>query len=231
MAATTEEPTDAVGPVPFKDSAGAVPLPADSAIASRPSDPKLWVRHFQGTWVLDTHLPGVVDICKGGFTPRRGDVLLASPPKCGTTWLKALAFATMARGVHPPGHAGHPLLRLNPHDCVPFLELLFAAEQGSKMDALPLPRLMATHMHHSLLPSSISNNPDCKIVYICSTASAASNNTTQQAWRIIHLAGSRRTWWFLCGTSPEELVSPIPPSLTCSRPPARGCRRAAHSFA
>ncbi|KAJ1258687.1 hypothetical protein BS78_10G094700 [Paspalum vaginatum] len=167
MAATTEEPTDAVGPVPFKDSAGAVPLPADSAIASRPSDPKLWVRHFQGTWVLDTHLPGVVDICKGGFTPRRGDVLLASPPKCGTTWLKALAFATMARGVHPPGHAGHPLLRLNPHDCVPFLELLFAAEQGSKMDALPLPRLMATHMHHSLLPSSISNNPDCKIVYIC----------------------------------------------------------------
>jgi hypothetical protein len=35
------------------------------------------------------------------------------------------------------------------------------------MGALPSPRLMATHMHHAILPASISNNPDCKIVYIC----------------------------------------------------------------
>ncbi|RLM73689.1 cytosolic sulfotransferase 17-like [Panicum miliaceum] len=26
---------------------------------------------------------------------------------------------------------------------------------------------MATHMHHAILPASISNSPDCKIVYIC----------------------------------------------------------------
>lgn len=171
--AATEEPGAAVGPVPFKDGTGAaVPLPAISTITSRPSDPKLWVRYYQGTWVLDIHLPGVVSIHQGSLTPRRGDVILASPPKCGTTWLKALAFATMARGVYPPApapgcHAEHPLLRLNPHDCVPFLEMLFSAGQGSKMEALPSPRLMATHMHHSLLPASISNNPDCKIVYIC----------------------------------------------------------------
>jgi hypothetical protein len=35
------------------------------------------------------------------------------------------------------------------------------------MEALPSPRLMATHMHHSVLPASISENPHCKIVYIC----------------------------------------------------------------
>ncbi|RCV13922.1 hypothetical protein SETIT_2G385200v2 [Setaria italica] len=141
--ATSNEP-DAVGPVPFKDIAGAVPL---TTVSGYPSDPKLWQ----------------------SFTPRRGDVVLASPPKCGTTWLKALAFATMARGVYPPVDAEpHPLVRLNPHDCVPFMEMLFAAGQGrSKMDALPSPRLMATHMHHSILPASIKDNADCKIIYIC----------------------------------------------------------------
>ncbi|BAT00066.1 Os07g0148500 [Oryza sativa Japonica Group] len=85
----------------------------------------------------------------------------------------------MARRAHPPPPAvgdgdaqllHHPLLRLNPHDCVPFMEKLFAAGLGSKiMDALPSPRLMATHMHHSLLPTSISDNLDCEIIYICSS--------------------------------------------------------------
>ncbi|KAF8668659.1 hypothetical protein HU200_051838 [Digitaria exilis] len=75
----------------------------------------------------------------------------------------------MARGTYPPAHAEHPLLRLNPHDCVPFIDMLFAdaASGRSKMDALPSPRLMATHMPHALLPASISDNPDCKIIYIC----------------------------------------------------------------
>ncbi|KAF8664170.1 hypothetical protein HU200_054918 [Digitaria exilis] len=75
----------------------------------------------------------------------------------------------MARRAHPPSNAGHPLLRLNPHDCVPFMDMLFAdgATGSRKMDALPSPRIMNTHMHHALLPASISDNPDCKIIYIC----------------------------------------------------------------
>jgi len=58
-------------------------------------------------------VPGIMIVQRGLFAPRRGDVVLASVSKCGTTWLKALAFATMARGAHPPAQ---PLLRLNPHD-------------------------------------------------------------------------------------------------------------------
>ncbi|RLN34639.1 cytosolic sulfotransferase 5-like [Panicum miliaceum] len=75
----------------------------------------------------------------------------------------------MARGAYPLAGAGHPLLRLNPHDCIPFMEMLFAdGSAGSrKMVTLPSPRLMATHMHHAILHASLSNNPDCKIVYIC----------------------------------------------------------------
>ncbi|RCV33369.1 hypothetical protein SETIT_7G079100v2 [Setaria italica] len=168
-------------PVPFKDVGGgdgdagqqdadasAPEEYASAVISDLPSNPKLFLRRYQGTWVLESWVPGIVAIQRG-FAPRGGDVILASPPKCGTTWLKALAFATMARGVHPPaGDPGHPLLRVNPHDCVPFMEKLFAAGLGSKvMDALPSPRLMATHMHHSVLPASIKKNPDCKIVYIC----------------------------------------------------------------
>uniref|UniRef100_A0A0E0R7D0 Sulfotransferase n=1 Tax=Oryza rufipogon TaxID=4529 RepID=A0A0E0R7D0_ORYRU len=177
MDSTTNQPT-LLGPVPlpFNDAIAAGDTPAvdpglmeeyGSIISSLPSNPKMHLNCYQ-------EVPGIIAIQRrggGGFTPRRrGDVVLASPPKCGTTWLKALAFATMARRAHPPAAADgvqHPLLRLNPHDCVPFMEKLFAAGLGSKMDALPSPRPMATHMHHSLLPTSITDNLDCKIIYIC----------------------------------------------------------------
>ncbi|XP_066347660.1 cytosolic sulfotransferase 12-like [Miscanthus floridulus] len=137
------------------------PARADASGALPPSS-----SGTRGTWVLEPWVPGIIAIQRGAFfTLRDGDVVLASPPKCGTTWLKALAFVIMARGVHPPaGHPEHPLLHLNPHDCVLFMEKLFATEWGSQaMEALPSPRLM----HHSILPASISENPHCKIVYIC----------------------------------------------------------------
>ncbi|XBI31997.1 hypothetical protein VPH35_055505 [Triticum aestivum] len=123
---------------------------------------------YKGTWVMEGWIPGIVQIQNGGgFTPRPGDVILASPPKCGTTWLKALAFATMARRAHPPAAPDHPLLRHTPHDCVPFMEVIVSGGWGNKLDALPSPRLLSTHMPYSTLPASITKNPDRKIVYIC----------------------------------------------------------------
>nr|CAB3484369.1 unnamed protein product [Digitaria exilis] len=168
-------------PVPFKDvvvvgngnddddAGGQLDAEMEAMVSALPSNTKLFLRRYQGTWVLEPWVPGIVAIQRGGLAPRNGDVVLASAPKCGTTWLKALAFATMARAAHPSAGGGeHPLLRANPHDCVPFMEKLFAAGLGSKvMDALPSPRIMATHMHHSLLPASIADNPHCKIVYVC----------------------------------------------------------------
>jgi hydroxyjasmonate sulfotransferase len=124
------------------------------------------MRQCQGAWLPHQRVPGLLSF-QGRFTPRPGDVLLASPPKCGTTWLKALSFATMARAAYPPGDDGHPLLRLNPHACVPMVDDLFCAGQETKLDALPSPRLMNTHLHHSLLPPSVAQNPGCKIVYVC----------------------------------------------------------------
>uniref|UniRef100_A0ACD5WRF4 Uncharacterized protein n=1 Tax=Avena sativa TaxID=4498 RepID=A0ACD5WRF4_AVESA len=121
---------------------------------------------YQGGWVIYHRIRGLLSF-QQRFTPRSGDVLLASPPKCGTTWLKALSFATMARAAYPPNAAEHPLLRLNPHDCVPFVDDLFSAGHHDQLEALPSPRLMNTHMQHAQLPPSVADNPDCKIVYVC----------------------------------------------------------------
>ncbi|KAL6660727.1 hypothetical protein ACP70R_001762 [Stipagrostis hirtigluma subsp. patula] len=52
----------------------------------------------------------------------------------------------MVRRAYPPGAADHPLRRLNPHQCVPFLGGLFSSGREGKLDALPSPRLMNTHM-------------------------------------------------------------------------------------
>nr|ABG21957.1 Sulfotransferase domain containing protein, expressed [Oryza sativa Japonica Group]BAG92722.1 unnamed protein product [Oryza sativa Japonica Group] len=38
---------------------------------------------------------------------------------------------------------------------------------GGKIDELPSPRLMSTHMQHAALPKSIADEPGCKVVYIC----------------------------------------------------------------
>ncbi|KAM3205982.1 hypothetical protein ACQJBY_061584 [Aegilops geniculata] len=159
-----------VGPVPFKDVVQKEedehpPEEYADIISALPSittgfGPLLC---YQGVWLRPWMVPGVIAVQRR-FSPRPDDVILASPPKCGTTWLKALSLATMARATYPPSGADHPLLRLNPHDCVPHLEALFSAGQEAKLEAQPSRRLMHTHMHHSLLPPSLTH---CKIIYIC----------------------------------------------------------------
>ncbi|KAF0901152.1 hypothetical protein E2562_038166 [Oryza meyeriana var. granulata] len=166
----------ASGPVAFKDAADAEAIPVrpptehDAVVSAMPArvvlNPRL--RQYQGFWVPDTLARGVVAMHRGGLVPRAGDVVLASLPKSGTTWLKALAFATMARGVHPPASPDHPLRRLNPHDRVPLLDRLFAVGRDAVLDGLPSPRLMCTHMPLSLLPATmVDGNSNTKIIYIC----------------------------------------------------------------
>ncbi|CAL5052193.1 unnamed protein product [Urochloa decumbens] len=142
-----------VGPVPFKD----VENDADTVTTApeRPSEEhaglvaslpcytvagmsNLKLRLYQGFWMPE------------GLS--------------GTTWLVALAFVTLARGAHPPGAADHPLRRLNPHQCLPFLERLFAGGREGKLDALPSPRLMNTHMPLAVIPGAV---PAGKVVYVC----------------------------------------------------------------
>jgi hypothetical protein len=163
------------GPVPFKDvDDGTVPdhTPKEElgdlvAALPRRQQSILELRLYQGFWLPEHWVPGTI-VFQRRFAPRPDDVVLASYPKCGTTWLKALAFAAAARGAHPPAAPGHPLRRLNPHDCVPFIDDIFAGGEEAKLDALPSPRLMNTHLPYTLLPDRVTDAAGgCRVVYVC----------------------------------------------------------------
>ncbi|KAL7223168.1 hypothetical protein ACSBR1_024774 [Camellia fascicularis] len=100
------------------------------------------------------------------FKSRPTDVLLISLPKSGTTWLKAIVFAIMKRTSYNSMSVAHPLLTTNPHDCVPFLEILFKTPPIADVEHLPSPRLFSSHIPYTLLPESIRNS-GCRIVYVC----------------------------------------------------------------
>ncbi|THG22711.1 cytosolic sulfotransferase 15-like [Camellia sinensis] len=54
------------------------------------------------------------------FKAQNFEIILASLPKAGTTWLKALTFAIANRNNY--SFSENPLLTTNPHDLVPFLD-------------------------------------------------------------------------------------------------------------
>ncbi|CAD6343570.1 unnamed protein product [Miscanthus lutarioriparius] len=135
--------------------------------------PPFRLRHYAGFWVPEvTTLKIGVPNVHSRFQPRPTDVFLASYPKSGTTWLKALAFATLKRSTHPPCDDDHPLRHCGPHDCVKFLEI--GMNTGNEFDALPPPRVLATHLPYSLLPNSITGGGGGRgcgaIVELCSLA-------------------------------------------------------------
>ncbi|PKA60925.1 Cytosolic sulfotransferase 16 [Apostasia shenzhenica] len=107
--------------------------------------------HYNGYWLQLVFIAGQ-RLLPEQYAPRPTDILLASSPKCGTTWLKALAFAALCR-----------LLDRNPHDLVPFIELQYLASPG-KLESLQDPRLLATHLPPSLLPAAVTST--CRIIYV-----------------------------------------------------------------
>ncbi|CAL4981190.1 unnamed protein product [Urochloa decumbens] len=131
--------------------------------------PPFPLRQLGGFWLPEMILPGVA-AAHSRFVPRPDDVFLASFPKSGTTWLKALAFATLNRAHHPPpSDPGHPLRLRSPHDCVSFIELNLALAAGEDVfAALPSPRVLATHLPYHLLPERVTaEGSGCRVIYVC----------------------------------------------------------------
>lgn len=61
----------------------------------------------QNFWFSPEFLKSI-QLVKQQFMPRPDDIILATFPKCGTTWPKALAFAITSRSGHSLAH--HPCL-------------------------------------------------------------------------------------------------------------------------
>ncbi|KAF5446025.1 hypothetical protein F2P56_031688 [Juglans regia] len=121
---------------------------------------------YQGFWCQSREIESTISFQRH-FQARDTDVVLATVPKSGTTWLKALAFAIASRERFPIFSNNHPLLKFNPHDLVPFFEYkIYANDQLPDLSNLPQPRLFGTHIPFASLPSSIKKS-SCRLVYIC----------------------------------------------------------------
>ncbi|KAJ4787741.1 Sulfotransferase [Rhynchospora pubera] len=142
----------------------------DALIATLPHEPVYErpfsighpLRLYKGVWIAEKMLRGTL-VMQQCFKSCPTDIFLASFPKSGTTWLKAMAFSTLTRTKCSLDK--HPLLTHNPHQCVPYMELQFATGRRQIIDVIPSPRLMSTHLPYFLLPDSIKES-SCRIVYI-----------------------------------------------------------------
>ncbi|CAL9165725.1 unnamed protein product [Musa hybrid cultivar] len=119
---------------------------------------------YDGWYGLSSYIIGTM-VAQKYFRARPTDVLIATIPKSGTTWVKALVFCTINRGSHVDSR--HALESCNPHECIPFLELqIYTNNRVPDLSKLPPPRLFSTHIpFHSLPPSVVDS--DCRVVYLC----------------------------------------------------------------
>lgn len=127
-----------------------------------------YVYLFQGFWCQPHEIQAIITFQKY-FQAKDSDVLVATVPKSGTTWLKALTFAIVNRHNFSSFNKNHPLLTFNPHDLVPFFEYTIYAEHDEMVPDLSNmhePRLFGTHVPFASLPNSIKES-NCKIIYIC----------------------------------------------------------------
>ncbi|KAF7846050.1 hypothetical protein BT93_L5441, partial [Corymbia citriodora subsp. variegata] len=139
----------------------------DELIASLPQS-KGTVGPFQclhqNFWCPLDVVPNVIAFQRH-FEAKHKDIILASQPKSGTTWLKALVFSIVNRSRFNISNT--PVLTSNPHDLIPFLEVqLYGSKLRPDLDGLAEPRLFATHIPYPSLPESIKQS-DCRIIYIC----------------------------------------------------------------
>lgn len=123
---------------------------------------------WEGFWFRPRHLEAAL-AARSHFEARNDDVILASPMKTGTTWLKALCISIM-QGPYSDDTAEEenkdPLLKNHPAYYVQTLEVqVYTSNPLPDLSGMQSPRLFHTHLPHSILPDSIRNS-ECKIVYI-----------------------------------------------------------------
>ncbi|XP_052877290.1 cytosolic sulfotransferase 15-like [Gossypium arboreum] len=121
---------------------------------------------YRGFWYPSLILKAFISFQKH-FQAFNSDIIVATFPKCGTTWLKALTFSTLYRNQFPWDE--NPLLAFGPHRLVRFFEHdLYLNNTFPDLQNVCVyqPRLFSTHVSYGSLPTSIKDS-GCKFVYIC----------------------------------------------------------------
>ncbi|KAH7686804.1 P-loop containing nucleoside triphosphate hydrolase protein [Dioscorea alata] len=122
-------------------------------------------RQYQGFWFSPYGMLQGIMAAQAHFIPRASDILICTPLKVGTTWLKALAFATLNRNDQPGKQS--LLLSHNPHHCVLNLEFnLYGSNRMTDLTVGTSARLLSTHIPCQLFPTSWLSS-GCKFVYLC----------------------------------------------------------------
>ncbi|CAJ1978299.1 unnamed protein product [Sphenostylis stenocarpa] len=123
---------------------------------------------FENFWCPSIHFQAVNNFQKE-FQAKESDVVVASFPKLGTIWLKALTFVIVNHQSFS-SLEDHLLLTSNPHELVPFFEFIIGGNyihnQNLHLSTMTEPRVFGTHTPFPSLPKSIKES-NCKIVYIC----------------------------------------------------------------
>ncbi|CAN4086295.1 unnamed protein product [Withania somnifera] len=115
-----------------------------------------YVCQISGFWFLPKFVASTVRVLNE-FKPLAEDVVLASFPKTGTTWLKSLLFSIKNRS------SKESLGKHNPHELVPTLEVqVFGTTPITCEDSRGL---YSTHIPYQLLGKTLDSS-NCRVVYI-----------------------------------------------------------------
>ncbi|KAL1216790.1 Cytosolic sulfotransferase 16 [Cardamine amara subsp. amara] len=153
---------------------------------------------YNGHWWQQCLLEGLFH-AKDHFEARPTDFLVCSYPKTGTTWLKALTYAIVNRSRFDD--ATNPLLKRNPHEFVPYVEIDFAFYPTVDVLQDRKNPLFSTHIPNGSLPDSIVKS-GCKMVYIWRDP----KDTFISMWTFLHKEKSQEGYWKAYQENPDRIL-------------------------
>ncbi|CAO2820819.1 unnamed protein product [Amaranthus hypochondriacus] len=125
--------------------------------------------HYQGFWCENRILENIIAF-QTHFKAQDTDIILASLPKSGSTWLKSLLYTILNRKSTSLHTISQQVFQTkNPHELIPNLEFqIYKKNNKNQQDLieLPSPRLFSTHIPFLSLPDSIQSSKS-QIVYVC----------------------------------------------------------------
>ena len=134
------------------------PLPVDRNYKG----PGYRMYRYRGTIATNFHLRSGLEHQLAEFRGRSSDILVASFPKSGTTWLQEIVWHVTHRdgmangkGTGVPLEFRFPVLEVRPHE---FMKM-------PSLGDLPDPRFIKTHLHYHMLPESVFTS-GAKVLYV-----------------------------------------------------------------